>query len=249
MGIPIVGTQIKKLEQVIAQGDTPPTAPWHCRVVQSDDCQSYVVWNDQSREALVVDPKREDWDAYVALAEELNGYLWLGVVDTHTHADHISAAARLAQELRAPLVMHELAPSRRVGLRVALSDTCIASKASPMRMIHTPGHTADSLTLLWGPFIFSGDLILYGDTGRDDLPGGDAAAHFESMQALKAVVNPGMLLLPGHDHQGGRVSTWATQIKVNASLTQEREAFVSEASAFSSAAPRFLKESLKENFK
>jgi glyoxylase-like metal-dependent hydrolase (beta-lactamase superfamily II) len=241
--------QIRKLDELMTEGDAPPTAPWHCRVVQSEDCQSYVVWNDQSREALAVDPKREDWDAYALLASELKGYLWLGVIDTHTHADHVSAAARLSEALKAPLVMHETAPSRRVGLRVALKDACLPSKASPIRMLHTPGHTPDSLSVFWGPFIFSGDMILYGDAGRDDLPGGDAVAHYESMQALKAVAEPAMLLLPGHDHKGGRISTWATQLKVNASLTQEREPFVSEASAFASAPPRLLKESLKENFK
>lgn len=241
-------TQIRKIEQLLAKGEPLPSKEWNLRVVQSEECQSYVAWNEQSREALVIDPKHEDWDSYLSLVRELSGYLWLGVIDTHTHADHISVASRLARELKAPLLMHENAPSRRVQLR-ASANALIPSKASPVQIIHTPGHTQDSMTVIWGPFLFGGDTLLYGDTGRDDLPGGDAEAHFESIQRIKEVAHSEMLVLPGHDNKGGRISTWKTQLKVNPSLSQPREDFVREAAAFNAPAPRLLKESLKENFK
>jgi glyoxylase-like metal-dependent hydrolase (beta-lactamase superfamily II) len=103
--------------------------------------------------------------------------------------------------------------------------------------------------VIWGPFIFGGDTLLYGDTGRDDLPGGDPEAHYDSVQSVKAHARPEMIVLPGHDHKGGRASTWATQLKVNSSLTQEREDFVREAGSFEAPAPKLLKKSLFENFK
>jgi glyoxylase-like metal-dependent hydrolase (beta-lactamase superfamily II) len=241
-------TQIKRLEEILDKGEASPSKEWQVRAILSEECLSYVAWNEESREALVIDPKREDWDAYLSLARELKDYLWLGVIDTHTHADHVSAAAQLAEKLHAPLVMHLSAPSPRVQLRVG-ANAPLASKASRLELIHTPGHTQDSVTVIWGPFLFGGDTFLYGDTGRDDLPGGDAAAHYESVQRVKAIAKPELLVLPGHDHKGGRASSWKTQLKVSSSLTQSREDFVREASAFDAPAPRLLKESLRENFR
>jgi glyoxylase-like metal-dependent hydrolase (beta-lactamase superfamily II) len=240
-------SEVRRLEDLLVPGETRPAAEWELRVVGSEQCLSYVAWNTRTKEAVLVDPKEEDADAYRALFRELPNVLWLGVIDTHTHADHVSIAARMADELHAPLIMHALAPSRRVHLRVA-KDTTLPSRAASLRFVATPGHTPDSLTPMWGPFLFGGDTILFGDTGRDDLPGGDAEAHYESIQRLKASARPEMIVLPGHDHKGGRASSWATQLRTNPSLAQSREEFVRESLAFVAPAPKLLMRSLKENF-
>lgn len=238
----------KPLKAILVPGESLPEGDWQLRAIQSDDCLSYIAWNARHREALVIDPKREDWDAYLEAARELQGYLWLGVIDTHTHADHVSAAAQLAAEIGAPLIMHSASPSQRVHLRVA-HDTALAAHSGPIQIVITPGHTPDGVTVKWGPFLFGGDTVIFGDTGRDDLPGGSPSAHYESLQAIKKLAHPETILLPGHDHQGGRASSWATQLKLNTSLTQAREDFVRDAIAFDVAAPKLLKESLRENFK
>ena len=241
-------TLIKSLEQILVPGESVPKTPWQLRVVQSDQCLSYVAWNESTREALLVDPKREDKTAYHAIASDLTGYRWLAVIDTHTHADHVSAASDMADELIAPLVMHVTSPSRRVHMRTS-RDTFLPSQAAPVQILQTPGHTPDSLTVLWGPFLFGGDTLLFGDTGRDDLPGGDPEAHFDSLVKIKSLATPEMILLPGHDHKDGRASSWGTQLKINSSLTQGREDFIREASAFDAPAPTLLKESLRKNFR
>lgn len=243
-----MSTTVRSLKEVMAPGEALPANDWQLRAIQSEECLSFVAWNTRTREAILVDPKIEDIEAYRALARELSGFVWIAVVDTHTHADHISAGAQVSEELHAPYVMHRNAPSPRVHLRVS-RDTVLPATAAPVRMLDTPGHTQDSVTVIWGPFLFGGDTLLFGDTGRDDLPGGSPELHFESMTKIKACAKPEMVLLPGHDHKGGRASTWATQLKVNASLTQSREDFVREAAAFSAPAPKLLKEALKENFK
>ena len=239
---------VKDLTEFLVEGEKPPASEWRLRMIRSEQCLSYAAWNERTREALLVDPKREDIDAYRAIHRELAGYLWLGVIDSHTHADHISAAAQMAEEFRTPLIMHVAAPSPRVHIRVAKS-TLIPARAAPLRILATPGHTPDSITPIWGPFLFGGDTILFGDTGRDDLPGGSPACHYESVQTLKEVASAETIVLPGHDHRGGRASSWATQLRVNASLTQSREDFVREASAFEAPAPKLLKDSLRENFR
>jgi glyoxylase-like metal-dependent hydrolase (beta-lactamase superfamily II) len=241
-------THIKSLLDLMPAGESQPPVEWQVRAIQSEQCLSYIAWNERFKEAILVDPKQEDIGAYRQLQSELKGYLWIGVIDTHTHADHISCGAQMAKELFAPLIMHALAPSPRVQLRIS-HTTAIGTHSGPLQILATPGHTQDSVTVIWGPFIFGGDTLLFGDTGRDDLPGGSAEAHYSSLNAIKVIAQPEMILLPGHDHKGGRASTWATQMRLNSSLTQPREDFLRESELFDGPAPRLLKESLRENFK
>ncbi len=223
---------------------------WGGLAVIQDDNLSYLVWNEATREALWVDACLEDWEILQEKTQSMlaNGYRFVAVVDTHTHADHLTAASALADAARAPLVMHERAPSRRIHLRVSRS-TSFATSAGSLRFLHTPGHTPDSMTVSWGPFVFTGDTLLYDDAGRDDLPGGDAVAHGESLELLRREIRADQWILPGHDGRGGRVSRWESQLKTNPSLLQSQQEFVAEAAAYRGPAPKLLKESLFENFK
>lgn len=222
---------------------------WNLRAVINDDNMTYVIWNDLTREAIVVDPMQEDLESILSLIRgQLSHYRFLAVIDTHTHADHISCAAHLAESLHTPLIQHALSPSKRIHLRVH-RDTAISSSAAPLHILMTPGHTADSITPIWGPFILGGDTLLYGDTGRDDLPGGDPVAHWESLQKIKAFAQPEMILLPGHDSEGGRISYWKTQLEINSSLNQDQKTFVNDAGSYVGPSPKLLKESLYYNFK
>jgi glyoxylase-like metal-dependent hydrolase (beta-lactamase superfamily II) len=241
-------TFVKDLQDVLLKNEPKPPAAWKLRLISSGECLSYCVWNIDTKELLWVDPKKEDIGAYLQLNKELLGYLCLGVIDTHTHADHISAAAFVAEVFHAPLIMHFLSPSSRVHLRVTCM-TSLPAHAAPLQFIPTPGHTQDGMCLIWGPFAFTGDTVLYGDVGRDDLPGGSPSAHYESLQKLTSLLPLEVLILPGHDNQRGRISSWATQLKINSSITQPREEYVQEAAAFEAPAPTLFKKSLVENFK
>lgn len=237
---------IRDLSDILFADEPALPSPWHLKVVQSGQCLSYVAWNTESREAILVDPKREDTEAYCTVEAMLPGFTWLAVFDTHTHADHVSCAALFARELKTTFIMHRSSPSGKVTRRVEGGES-LPSRTAPLHMLHTPGHAPDSLTLFWGPFIFGGDTLLFGDTGRDDLPGGDAEAHFESIRKIVAFAKPEMILLPGHDHRGGRASSWKTQLLLNPSLTQTRDVFVPEARAFKAPPPADMDEALKKN--
>lgn len=239
-----MATQVKPLSALLVDG-TPCPDGWDVTAIVNEDNLSYLISHSGAKEALVVDPMREDWDTLVAEAAKLSGYRFIAVMDTHTHADHVSCAARLAGHLGAPFLMCDRSPSAKPQLRVS-DKTTLPSQAAPLRFFCTPGHTSDGLTVFWGPFLLAGDTILYGDTGRDDLPGGDAAAHFESLEKIKAAATGDMIFLTNHDGRA-RASSWATQLKVNPSLSQNREDFVREASAYTGPTPKNLEESLREN--
>ncbi|MGE4233964.1 MAG: hypothetical protein AB7F43_11600 [Bacteriovoracia bacterium] len=243
-----MATEVKTLNQLLADSSEKPSSEWCLRAVQSEECLSYVAWNEKTKEALLVDPKDEDVGAYRSLFKELKDYRWIAIIDTHTHADHISIAATLADEFNTPLVMHAGALTKKVHIRIS-KTTRLMTQAGPLDLVITPGHTPDSITPIWGPFIFGGDTLLYGDTGRDDLPGGSPESHYDSLQELKKHAKPEMIVLPGHDNKGGRASSWKKQMEVNSSLTQGREDFIRESAAFDAPAPKLLKKSLRENFK
>jgi sulfur dioxygenase len=221
---------------------------WGAQVVIHEDNLTYLAFNTRTREAIWVDPVLDDWATLIQLASDFSDYRWVCVIDTHTHADHLSCAGELARTLGAPLVMHRNAPSSKVDLRVS-HDTLIPTAAGPLRLILTPGHTWDGLTPFWGPFMFTGDTIFYGDTGRDDLPTGNPEEHHQSLQKIKALAQPDQIVLPGHDAHGGRASTWATQLEINPALTQSKEEYLRDGGAWTGKTPKLLKESLYHNFK
>lgn len=241
-------TQVKAAKELIQDGSVWPSG-WGAKAVIHEDNLSYVLWNESSKETLIIDPMREDWEALLRIAgTDLRGHRFVAIIDTHTHADHVSCAAQLAESLGVPLIQHQLSPSKRVHLRVC-RDLTLTTAAGPLLFLETPGHTPDSLTPMWGPFICGGDTLLFGDTGRDDLPGGDPGAHWESLQKFKRHARPEMLLLPGHDQKGGRISSWAHQLEISQALKQDKATFMKDGGAWVGAAPKLLKESLFENFK
>jgi len=246
-------TEIHMLEDVLLKGEVIPDFDWELRMLTNEDCLSYVAWNRKTKEALLVDPKREDAEACRDIIQGLADHAFIAVIDTHTHADHVSVAAEFASELKAPLIMHEKSASRRVQIRIS-KETQIHTSASPLRFFPTPGHTNDSICVLWGPFLFTGDTILFGDVGRDDLPTGDAVQHYESLSRMRELMASDgeelgrqTIILPGHDNKGGRASSWNKQLALNPSLTQAKDDFVREAREFTAAPPKHMDEALRLN--
>jgi len=240
-------SQIKNLQELIVDG-SKISPGWAGKAVIQEDNLCYLLWNEKTLETILVDPCREDIDATHELLLQMAELKVVAVIDTHTHADHISAGAYWSEKLGVPCVMHSQSGTRRAQVRI-FSDTPWFTHAGPIRFMTTPGHTPDGLTIFWGPFLLTGDTVFYADTGRDDLPGGDPEAHYDSLQKIKKFAEAHLLMLPGHDMRGGRITSWKTQLEINASLTQPREVFVPEAAAFVAPAPKLLKESLFENLK
>ena len=102
------------------------------------------------------------------------------VIDTHTHADHFSAAHELRARLDVPVVMHALSPAPYASLRVNDGDMLAVGNLR-LQLMHTPGHTRDSTCIHVGDRLFTGDTLLIGGTGRTDLPTGDANALYDSL--------------------------------------------------------------------
>ncbi len=243
----IVKTTKKKLSE-IQQDPIPLPEGWDLFIYLHYDNLTYLAFNHIHKEAIWIDPVEEDFELLMSESNLMKDYRFIAVIDTHTHADHLSGAGKLARQISAPLIMHKNAPCSAVDLRVS-NDTHLSTASGKLKLLTTTGHTWDGITPIWGPFIFTGDTILFGDTGRDDLPTGNPEEHYHSLQKIKAHATPDQVILPGHDGNGGRASSWAHQLKINPSLTQSASDFIREASAYLGPPPRLLKESLFHNFK
>jgi sulfur dioxygenase len=189
-------------------------------------CKSYLLADGEEGFAALIDPVLEHFGDYLNLIRKRR-FTLTHVIDTHTHADHISAGAALKDALRCAYVMHEKASSACVNEPVRDGDVLHVGKLR-VAVLHMPGHTPDSICLKAGQVFFTGDFLFLDDAGagRDDLPGGDAGMHWESLQ--KTMDLPDSLIVhPAHEYHGRKPSTLGRQRHTNPHLkARTREEFI-----------------------
>lgn len=208
-------------------------------------CASYVLGCGGLGRCAVVDPRADDIDAYAAFADEKEMVI-THVIDTHVHADHYSGGPELARRAGVPYALHESNRERVAfdfmpladGQRLDLGNVVV-------HVLHTPGHTPDSLCLLvrdlrrgdepW--FVITGDTLFVGAVGRPDLAGREremAAQLHETLHRRLLTLPPELEIYPGHQAgsacgaglSGKPASTIAFEKRFNPMLSMPREAFV-----------------------
>lgn len=210
-------------------------------------CWTYLI--SDSGEAVMVDPVIDHVSDYLQLLKDRNLTL-SHVVDTHTHADHISAGPSLRDATDCDYVMHYLAPLKCVTHKVKDGDSLILA-GQVVKVIETPGHTKDSITLIFKDRLLTGDFLFLEDAGagRDDLPGGDPSDHYDSLQKLKDL--PGdMMVYPAHEYRQRKPSNLDSQRKHNPHMQMKtKEAFVNYINELKLGPADWMKEVLAANYK
>lgn len=170
---------------------------------------TYLIACETTRKAALIDTVKEELPKYVQLLQELDLTL-VYALDTHTHADHITAAGALrdltdcttllGEEAHSACVSHAL----RHGEKIAVGELSLTA-------LHTPGHTDDSYTfhLMDGneQYLFTGDTLLIRGTGRTDFQNGSARAQYESIFQTLLSLPDNTWIYPGHDYKGWTRST------------------------------------------
>jgi glyoxylase-like metal-dependent hydrolase (beta-lactamase superfamily II)/rhodanese-related sulfurtransferase len=184
----------------------------------SQGCRTHLLVAERTREAVLVDPLLEDADAALAKLKE-RGLTLRWVIDTHTHADHLSAGAALIRRADAGYLMHASAPTKHVTRRLSDGETLGLGELS-LNFLHVPGHTRDSLMIALPGVLLTGDFLFLGNdgAGRLDLPGGDVDAHHDSLRRLDTF-GPDVQVRPGHDYRGRSVSTLKDERAANPVLS------------------------------
>ena len=177
---------------------------------------TYLIASAKGREALIIDPVLENIEQYIKLLNELDLKL-VKVIDTHIHADHITAASKLKNATNCTTIMGEHTPSDTVQIKVKDDEVIYVDKLE-IKVIYTPGHTKDSYSFLMNDYLFSGDTLLINGTGRTDFQGGNSKDSYNSIFNRLLKLPEETLLYPAHDYNGQTVSTIGKEKKFNPRL-------------------------------
>ena len=172
---------------------------------QETGTYTYLLAGHKGGEALLIDPVLDRAERYIQLLEELDLKL-VKVVDTHVHADHITAMGALRDRTKCVTVMGAEAPVDVVSMCVDDGDM-ITIEGIRLEVLYTPGHTIDSYCFRMDDRVFTGDTLLIRGSGRTDFQSGDSRAAYDSIFTKLLTLPDDTLVYPGHDYKGDSVST------------------------------------------
>jgi len=175
---------------------------------------AYLIADEKSREAMAVDSGWET-EPITKLASS-EGIRVKYVCATHGHYDHVTTMGRLASELGAATVAFE---GSKVNPKVSVRDGDVLRLGeSGVKVIHTPGHTEDSVCYYDGIHLFTGDTLFIEAWGRTDLPGGSAAKLFSSLHEVIMRLPENTVIYPGHDYGSVPFRTLGEESRKNPAL-------------------------------
>jgi glyoxylase-like metal-dependent hydrolase (beta-lactamase superfamily II) len=200
---------------------------------------TYLLAERAGGEALLIDPVFENTDQYVQLLNELDVRLVLAV-DTHIHADHVTALGRLQQRTDCATAMGEKSAAECVSVRFREGETLNVDKLR-LDVLYTPGHTDDSYSFVLPDRVFTGDTLLIRGTGRTDFQNGDPGAQYDSLFDKLLCLPQDTLVYPAHDYKGMTVSTIGEELRHNPRLQVEsRQAYIDQMNALDLEAPGLM---------
>jgi len=175
---------------------------------------SYIIAEESSGSAAVIDPSYNA-DAIVRLARKKGlriGY----VINTHHHRDHVAGNSKIRSYFGSLIVAHKLSNIEK-DTEVVEGDV-LKVGALDMRVIHTPGHTPDSICLLVQKKLMTGDTLFVGECGRTDLPGGSSLDMYNSLLNKLVRLDDHIQVYPGHDYGSKPYSTIGEEKRTNYTL-------------------------------
>jgi glyoxylase-like metal-dependent hydrolase (beta-lactamase superfamily II)/rhodanese-related sulfurtransferase len=213
---------------------------------------TYVLFDEDSREALIIDPVDEQLERDLRTLREY-GLKLLWTVETHAHADHITSAGLLAEHTGAKTVAPAACGIATAAVQLKHGDT-LAFGREKILALHTPGHTAGSMSYFWDRgaerHVFTGDTLLIRGCGRTDFQSGDPAAMYRSLTEVLFALPDDTVVWPGHDYQGRSHSTIAEEKTQNPRVAGKTlEEFVALMNALNLPPPRRIAEAVPANLR
>src|SRR5688572_8469225 len=183
---------------------------------------TYLLADEESHEAVIIDPVHEQFERDVALIGELDLRL-TAVLDTHVHADHVTAQGLLRQRFGAKSVMSERSGAVCADVLVKQGDR-VAFGRHELEVRETPGHTSGCLTFVSHEprMAFTGDALLIRGCGRTDFQSGDSRSLYRSVREQVFTLPDDTLIYPAHDYKGRTVTTVAEEKRHNPRLGMSR---------------------------
>jgi sulfur dioxygenase len=187
---------------------------------------TYLIATGTGGEALIIDPVKEHCAEYATLLRQLDVRL-VHAIDTHTHADHITALADLSDATGCVTVMGEYTKADCVARRVVDGEILRVGDIE-LQGVFTPGHTEESFSFVLNPArpmaVFTGDVLLIRGTGRTDFQGGDPRRSWDSIVNKLFRLPDDTIVYPAHDYRGCTASTIGEEKHHNPRLAGKTEA-------------------------
>ena len=184
------------------------------QIQQHSDNFTYIIADEETGEAAVVDSSYNADELIKTIKTQKLQLKY--IISTHGHSDHTAGNTELKSIYGAIVVAHKQSQIHP-DLPVDEGDTLNMGKIS-IKIIYTPGHTADSICLLVNDQrLLTGDTLFVGECGRTDFPGGNTKSMYESLNRL-IKLNDNVEVYPGHDYGLKQSSTIGEEKKSNYTL-------------------------------
>ena len=207
---------------------------------------TYILADSETKEAVIIDPVNTQIDTYLQLLEAENLTLKYSL-ESHVHADHITAGGLLRQKLGTKTAVSGLCGADTADVQVEDGDVFEFGGES-LKVISTPGHTPGSISFLCRDRLLSGDSLFIGGCGRTDFQGGNAGDLYDAITQRLFTLPDDTLVYPGHDYQGRWVSTIKQEKTNNPRLTgKSREEFINIMENLNLPHPKLINEAVPAN--
>ena len=177
---------------------------------------TYIISSGEGREALIIDPVIEHTNEYLKILEKLKLKL-VKVIDTHIHADHITALNELNKRTSCTRIMGENSKSEVIDIKVKDNEKINIEKIE-LKAMYTPGHTDCSYSYFMNDRVFTGDTLLINGTGRTDFQNGSSFDAYDSLFNKLLKLPEKTLVYPAHDYNVKKFSTIETERNNNPRL-------------------------------
>ena len=206
---------------------------------------TYLLADEATREAALIDPVREKLERDLGLLSELELRL-VYVLDTHVHADHVTAAGLLRERTGARTVASLKGPTC-ADLHVGKGQQ-LRIGGVVIEVLETPGHTDESLSYRAGAHVFTGDALMIRAAGRTDFQNGDAGQLYDSITKVLYALPDDTQVHPAHDYKGLTVTTIGEEKRFNARVAgRSREEFIQLMNGLNLPKPKMIDEAVPAN--
>ena len=179
----------------------------------------YIIADEETDEAAVIDPSWDLDEVFSALKK--NGWTAKYVINTHSHFDHVLGNEQIAKVTGAKIIQHA---ASHLDKDIAISEGDVIKVGSiEIKVVHTPGHSKDSVCLITDDIVFTGDTLFVGNCGRVDLPGSDPREMYHSLFEKVAHLDEKLVVYPGHNYGASPTSTIGREKKLNHVLQPRTE--------------------------
>lgn len=192
---------------------------------QTSSTYTYLISSGPGREGIIIDPVLEHTDQIIQWVNELGLKIMLSL-DTHVHADHITASGALREKTGCKIAMGDQTKAQLVDVHIKDGET-VSVDGIKLKGLYTPGHTDCSFSFLMNDRVFTGDTLLIRRTGRTDFQNGSASDLYDSLFNILLKLPEHTLVYPAHDYAGMTVSTIGEEKQFNPRLQlPTKEAFI-----------------------